>query len=116
MLQTVTINQNRDFRRIYRLSESNVHPVLVTYKVKNRLGFSRVGITATKKIGKAHARHRARRIIREAYRLLEPQLSPGWDYVFVARTRTAFCPMQEVKKAMNKALEPCMRKPVKQDG
>ncbi len=88
--------------------ESVVHPVLVTYMVKNRLGFSRMGITATKKIGKAHDRNRARRVIKEAYRLLEPQIKPGWDFVFVARTKTAFCPMEEVKRAMKKALRPCL--------
>ncbi|MEZ5945494.1 MAG: ribonuclease P protein component [Hyphomonas sp.] len=48
------------------------------------------GFTATKKIGGAVERNRAKRRLREAVRLLLPQLArPGWDYVFIARQDTA---------------------------
>ena len=103
------LNQNRDFRRLYRAKKSFVNPVLVTYLVKNRLGYNRVGITASKKIGNACQRNRARRLIREAYRLLEPDLLPGWDLVFVARGRTIHSKMQTVMAVMQKHLAACMR-------
>ena len=48
------------------------------------------GFTATKKIGGAVVRNRAKRRLREAARLLLPRLArPGWDYVFIARQDTA---------------------------
>ena len=48
------------------------------------------GFTATKKIGNAVTRNRAKRRLREAARVLLPQLGkPGWDYVFIARMETA---------------------------
>lgn len=62
-----------------------------------------MGITATKKIGKAVQRNRARRLIREAYRILEPNIKGlpyGVDIVFVARMKTTIVSMQEVQKAM----------------
>lgn len=102
---TVTLNQNRDFKKVYRAGKSAVHPLLVAYAVKNRVGKIRVGITATKKIGKACKRNRARRIIREAYRQLEPNLVPGWDIVFVARGRTTQVKMQDVLRVMDKQLQ-----------
>ena len=105
MLHTVTLNQNRDFKKVYRAGKSAVHPLLVTYAVKNRKGRARVGITATKKIGKACKRNRARRIIREAYRQMEPTVVKGWDIVFVARGRTTQVKMQEVKRGMDKQLQ-----------
>ena len=48
------------------------------------------GFTATKKIGNAVIRNRAKRRLREAARVLLPQHGvPGWDYVFIARMETA---------------------------
>ena len=85
----VTIKLNKDFRTAYYHGGSQVHPALVTYVRKNRLGVTRVGITTGKKIGSAVARNRCRRVIREAYRSLSPKLRKGYDIVFVARVRTA---------------------------
>lgn len=45
-----------------------------------------VGFTASKKIGNAVARNRAKRRLREVARAILPKLAqPGWDYVLVAR-------------------------------
>lgn len=107
MAKIITLVRNNDFRRLYRLG-SEVSSALVTYRCKNRRDYNRIGITTSKKIGKAHDRNRARRVIREAYRLLEPRLKRGYDLVFVARTRTCNCSMQEVLRLMEKHLAPIM--------
>lgn len=91
---------NKEFRTLYYRGRSQVSPVLVTYVRRNSCGFCRVGITTGKKLGKAVKRNRCRRLIREAYRLLRPQIKGSWDIVFVARTRTVTASMQQVKSAM----------------
>lgn len=49
----------------------------------------RVGFTATKKVGNAVVRNRAKRRLREAARALLPDLGQaGFDYVFIARQGT----------------------------
>lgn len=60
------LNQNRDFRRIYAKGRAFVDSAMVTYVLKNKKGCVRCGITASKKIGCAVERNRARRVIREA--------------------------------------------------
>jgi ribonuclease P protein component len=52
----------------------------------DQVGTVRVGFTASKKIGNAVLRNRAKRRLRAVARELLPGLAqPGWDYVLVAR-------------------------------
>ncbi len=60
-----------------------------------------MGITVSKKIGNAVCRNRAKRVLREAYRLNEPQLCTGVDFVFVARSKTVDVNMRQVEKEMH---------------
>ena len=64
-----------------------------------------VGFTATKRIGNAVVRNRAKRRLREAARLLLPDHGrPGHDYVFIARQGAADRPwprlLDDVKSAL----------------
>ena len=104
MLHTTSLKLNKEFRRAYYRGRAFTTPVVVVYALKNHKGINRIGLTATKKVGKAVQRNRARRVIKEAYRLLEPQFPIGWDYVFVARTKTVYATTPEVMKAMQYAL------------
>lgn len=45
----------------------------------------RVGITASRKVGNAVARNRARRLLRESARRVYDGIEGGWDIVLVAR-------------------------------
>ncbi len=105
MKSYAVLNRNGDFVRLYKRGKSSVHSLLVTYTTANRRGLQRVGITSGKKIGGAVQRNRARRVIRAAFRQLRPRMVPtGWDIVFVARTQTCRCSMQQVLKVMEKQL------------
>ncbi len=90
MTSVETLKTNIDFRRAYARGKSYTNPALVMYVRKNRAGSCRIGITASKKIGNAVQRNRARRVIREAFRQIKLPLKGGFDIVFVARTKTVF--------------------------
>ena len=100
MARIVTLCLNKEFRTLYYHGKSLVHPLLVVYARKNRLGYPRIGITTGKKVGGAVERSRSRRVIREGYRHLDPAVTGGWDLVFVARSRTAAAKSTEVGAAM----------------
>ena len=77
---------NHIFRRLYH-TQGLANGYLVLYARKNRTEQNRVGVTVSKKLGKAVVRNRVRRRLREVYRLHEEQFAPGWDIVVVARSR-----------------------------
>ena len=80
---------NHIFQRLYHTS-GYANGLLVLYARKNRGCTNRVGITVSKKLGKAHIRNRMRRRLREVYRINEERFLPGWDIVVVARTKAVF--------------------------
>lgn len=105
MNHTEKINRNYLFRRIYRVGKNRVTPYFAVYLAKNRLKKNRLGITTTKKIGNAVQRNRARRVLTEAYRLLEDELPTGMDIVIVARTKAVYAKMQPVKESLSRCFK-----------
>ena len=99
MQYTVPLKLNHVFRRLYARGESAVGRFVVVYARRNGLGQNRLGITTGAKLGRAVDRNRARRRIRETYRLNESRLKRGWDIVIVARTAAIDGDFQEMQKS-----------------
>jgi ribonuclease P protein component len=67
---------------------------------------TRFGLTASKKVGNAVARNRARRRLRHGLVPVLQRLGrPGWDYVAVARTATVDAPWQALLDELESLLE-----------
>ncbi len=98
------INKNKEFIRGYKKGTSTVTPMFVSYVLKNRYGHTRIGITASKKVGCAVKRNRARRVIREALRSLDLDMSQNWDIILVARSKTARAKSYEVAPLLKQRL------------
>ena len=95
-----TIKENRDFRRAYRRGVCYPSGALVTYVFKRKSGGFRIGVTVGKKLGNAVTRNRARRVIRAAWRAVEPELVGSADIVCVARGRTPACKSTEIARVL----------------
>ncbi|BFJ85583.1 ribonuclease P protein component [Ruthenibacterium sp. CLA-JM-H11] len=99
------ITRNNDFVRAYSRGKSYVHSHIVLYVRKNRAGHTRVGLTASKKIGNAVMRNRARRVMRAAlYQVLDRDLGPV-DIVLVARGITPRLKSTKLAPTLQKLLQ-----------
>ncbi len=88
--KSATLKLNSQFQKIYKSGKSCARPTLVLYARQNGQRDNRLGITVSKKIGKAHLRNRAKRRLREVYRLNKASLKSGFDFVLVSRGRTPY--------------------------
>jgi ribonuclease P protein component len=78
---------------------------LVVQAIENQASEWRVGLTATRKIGNAVTRNRARRRMRALARCyLVPLAQPGTDYVLIARHDTVNADWQDMAKGLQKAI------------
>lgn len=104
MKHTQSMTRNSDFHRLYTRGKSLVDRNFVIYYRKSRRDLNLLGITVGKKIGCAVVRNRAKRLIRESYRLLEPRITEGYDFVVVARGRTPHMQCPVIMEAMERQL------------
>ena len=78
---------------------------LVIQAIRRDADIWRVGLTASKKIGNAVCRNRARRRMRALARQhLAPLARPGVDYVLIARHDTVSCDWQDLVTGLTKAI------------
>ena len=107
MQKFVSLNQNKDFLRLYYRGKSCAKPAVVVYAMKNRAGICRVGITTSKKIGNAVERNRSRRVIKAAFTqvLSENTINGNWDFVFVARSKTRYVKSTKLALIIKECLE-----------
>ena len=113
-MKNTPIKENHLYQKAYRKGKSAVGKYVAVYSLTDRQNnrfvkadpchrpLNRLGLTTGKKIGGATVRSRARRLMREAYRLIEDEqtLVYGNLVVIAARAKIADAKMQDVKKDM----------------
>lgn len=73
------------FRETYDAGEKHVGRLMVLYVRRGEGAALRLGVVASRKVGNAVARARARRLLREAYRRQRHLLHGEVDVILVAR-------------------------------
>jgi ribonuclease P protein component len=73
------LKKRAEIIRVFRKGRQLSCPGLKFYFLNNGLPYNRIVVTFVKKYGNAVERNRARRVSREAYRLMRPLLKTGYD-------------------------------------
>ena len=80
--------------------------VVVQRRARGDAGPPRLGFTATRKVGNAVRRNRAKRRLRAAAReVLHTVAEPGTDYVLIARPTTPDCDWERLLDDLRAALQ-----------
>ena len=84
--------------------KKRVGRLCIIFSLPNELGRKRLGIIASKKIGNAVARNRAKRIIREIFRQIKHRIEPALDIVIISGKDVVKLPYRVIEKELSNAL------------
>lgn len=76
---------NREFEKVFHEGKVFKNNTVVLYVIPNNLQYSRLGLVVSKKVGNAVRRNRAKRLLREVYRLNKRLLTSRVDMIAIPR-------------------------------
>lgn len=107
MLKKEVLRKKSDFSSIYKKGKSVGDRYVVVFCRKNNLPYNRIAFLASKKVGNSVERNRARRLMKENYRIWKGEIKEGYDMIFIARStingQKAFDVGKSMKRALHKA-------------
>ena len=84
---------------VYRGGKSYANKYLVMYVMDSGREDTRIGISASKKVGNSVVRHHVTRLVRESYRLNKDRVRLGLDIVVVARPAAKEADFKKIESA-----------------
>ena len=99
--------KRREFLRVYETGRKFFSRYCVVFFAGNELPHSRLGVTATKKLGKANVRNRLKRWTRETYRRQRAPLeldAPSLDIVVNVKPNAAAAAFREYSLDLERVL------------
>lgn len=106
MLQPLhRLRRSADLEQIRQQGDSWRHPLAILLVQKNTVENSRFAFLASRRVGKAVHRNRAKRLLREVVRCHLPEIEPGWDCLLIARIATTRATFAQVEMAVLQLLD-----------
>lgn len=104
MQKKEVLRGQRTFNNIYKRGKSVGDRYVVVFYKKSNLPYNRIAFLASKKVGNAVARNRARRLMKESVRLMDDFKFNGYDLIFIARNTINNRKYADVKKSIEAAI------------
>jgi ribonuclease P protein component len=98
------LRSSRQFEAVYSRGARVHSSTLVLYGLLNNLGYPRLGVTVSRKIGKAVVRNRVKRRIREIFRTRLQASRSGIDLVVNAKRPIVAAPYLLIRKELQDSL------------
>ena len=99
------IRKGYEFKRALKQGKDFTDIFFKAYLISSEQNSSRIGVIASKKIGGAVERNRIRRIFKEAFRGLKPEILKSVDMVILPRATAKAIKPDELKGRLKKALQ-----------
>ena len=81
--KTKRLVSNRQFQAVLARNLRVSNGLLTLYMAQNDCGYPRLGVSVGKSCGKAIARNRLKRLLREAFRRCQDRIPAGFDYLLM---------------------------------
>lgn len=100
------LKNREDFRRLRKRGRklSNRHALLIYVPARDETAQSLFGFTASRRIGNAVIRNRAKRLMREGVRQRISRIEPGWISLLVAKHHMTTASSTDVNEAVDSLL------------
>jgi ribonuclease P protein component len=103
------LHRRAEFRKVYERGVKAHGRFMMLTALPNALPFARLGVAATRKLGGAVARNRAKRLIREVFR--RNKIAPGFDIVVVPKRELFDASLTALEAEFRQILERTRRRP-----
>jgi ribonuclease P protein component len=100
------LSRSGEFERVYREGSSHAsrHLVVYAFPRTDEESEPRLGVSVGRKLGGAVERNRIKRLLREAFWTTAAELTPGHDFVIVARPAAGDLAREGGERAIERAL------------
>lgn len=110
LLKKERLRKRSDFTKLSKDGRRFHSEYFVVVCSRNGLGRSRLGVTISKRVGRAVARNRIKRLVREHFRHRKAVLKDNYDLNVIAKGGSSALLSQEMREALDAVVHDMLRK------